>query len=88
MEQEPPKIEFPCAYPLKVVGNSAEDFRDYVLDVLTRHAGPIDMDTVQEMPSRKGNFTSVRATITATGEQQLQEIFEELKSSGRVHMVI
>ncbi len=86
--KSPPKIEFPCDYPLKVVGDSADDFRDFVVSVLARHAGPIDMDTVQEMPSRKGNFTSVRVTITATGEEQLQALFVELKASGRVHMVL
>src|SRR5262249_30228609 len=25
----PPKIEFPCAYPLKVIGHAADDFREF-----------------------------------------------------------
>jgi putative lipoic acid-binding regulatory protein len=83
-----PKIEFPCAYPLKVVGNAADDFRDWVAEVLERHAGPVAGDQFEVVASRNGRFLSVRATIVATGETQLRAIFDELKASGRVHMVI
>jgi hypothetical protein len=30
----------------------------------------------------------VRLTLAATGEPQLQALFNELKASGRVHMVL
>jgi len=85
---EAPKIEFPCLYPLKVVGNATEDFQAFVLDVLKRHSGSILDEHIEVNPSRNGRFLSVRVTITATGEAQLQAIFEELKASGRVHMVL
>lgn len=83
-----PKIEFPCPYPIKVVGDAAEDFREFVAAVLERHAGPIEVDELEVVSSRNGRFLSVRATIIATGEPQLQALFQELKASGRVHMVI
>jgi hypothetical protein len=38
--------------------------------------------------SRNGRFCSVRLTMVATGEPQLQALFNELKASGRVHMVL
>lgn len=83
-----PKIEFPCPYPLKVVGDAADDFREFVATVLERHAGPIEVDALEVVSSRNGRFLSVRATIIATGEPQLKALFNELKASGRVHMVI
>lgn len=83
-----PKIEFPCAYPIKVVGNAAEDFREYVVAVMERHAGPLETEFVTVQASSNGRFLSVRVTITATGHEQLQMIFEELKASGRVHIVL
>lgn len=87
-EIEAPKIEFPCSYPLKVVGDAAGDFQGFVIDVLERHAGAIASEHIEINPSRNGRFLSVRVTITATGEPQLRAIFEELKASGRVHMVL
>lgn len=87
-EIEAPKIEFPCLYPIKVVGDATEDFQAFVLDVLERHAGSILDEHIELNPSRTGRFVSVRVSITATGPEQLQAIFEELKASGRVHMVL
>jgi len=88
MDQEAPKIEFPCDYPIKVVGRAAPDYKQFVIDVIQKHAADLDPDKVELQPSRNGNFYSVRFTINATGVDQLEAIFEELKASGRVTMVI
>jgi uncharacterized protein len=38
--------------------------------------------------SSGGRFASVNLTIWATGEPQLKALFDDLKASGRVHMVL
>ncbi len=85
-EQEPPRIEFPCDYPIRVMGDAAADFEDYVVGVMRRHAGDVRQVSVRE--SRGGRYLSVTVTITATGVEQLQAIHVELRDSGRVHMVL
>lgn len=87
-EQDPPKIEFPCAYPIKVMGTAEVDFREFVIYTMRKHAGEIDESLVTVRESSKGTFVSVTVTITATGEAQLRAIFEDLKASGRVKMVL
>lgn len=87
-DQAPPKIEFPCEYPIKIVGNAAPDFKDFVLRTVEIHAPGLDMQTVTLNASRNGRFLSVRMSIIATGEEQLNKLFQDLKASGRVHMVI
>ena len=87
-KQTPPKIEFPCAYPIKVLGRKTDDFKEYVLGVMCKHAGNIDESLITERQSGKGTFTAVTVVITATGKEQLEAIFEDLKSSGRVKMVL
>lgn len=88
LRPEPPRIEFPCRYPIKVVGNAAADFRDFVVAVMERHAEPLDEQDVEVVPSRTGKYLSVRVTIVATGAAQLETIHRELKDSGRVHTVL
>ncbi len=83
---EPPKIEFPCPYPLKVVGNAAPDFAEFVVEVISRH-GEIE-ERIEVIPSSSGRYQSVRITLIATGEVQLRALHDELKASGRVHTVI
>lgn len=87
-DQDPPKIEFPCSYPIKVMGDAAEDFADFVVAVMSKHAGDIDGADVSVRESSKGTFLSVTVTITATGVDQLTMIHEELKLSRRVKMVL
>ncbi|MFC2991535.1 HP0495 family protein [Halomonas tibetensis] len=85
---KPPKITFPCRYPIKVVGNAAEDFAAVVCQVVTRHDPHFDATDMRVVDSRNGRYQSVRLTLLATGEPQLQALFVELKATGRVHMVL
>lgn len=88
VDKAPPKIEFPCAYPLKVIGHATEGFREFVIAVLERHTDRIYEETIDVRASSGGKFVSVRVTITATGEEQLSNIFTEFKASGRVQAVL
>ncbi len=87
-DPEAPKIEFPCAYPIKVMGDAKPDFRDLVVKVMSEFCGPIEPQDISVKLSRTGKWSSVSVTITATGERQLQAIFEALKATGRVQMVL
>jgi len=83
-----PKIVFPCAYPIKVMGNATSEFHDHVIAVMERHAPGFDRATISVRDSRNGRFQAVTVTITATGPAQLQAIFEDLKTSAHVQMVL
>ncbi|SDM71626.1 hypothetical protein SAMN05192555_1189 [Franzmannia pantelleriensis] len=83
-----PRVEFPCDYSLKIVGDAADDFHDTVVEVVETHAPGFDRKSVRVVDSRNGKFQSVRLTIIATGKPQLEALFAELKATGRVHMVL
>ncbi|MFE8072727.1 DUF493 domain-containing protein [Marinobacteraceae bacterium S3BR75-40.1] len=87
-QPEAPKIEFPCHYPIKVIGDSDEGFEAFVTEVAQRHDPHLDTERVTVNPSRNGRFISIRLRIWATGEAQLQGLFLELKQDDRVHMVL
>jgi putative lipoic acid-binding regulatory protein len=87
-EQEPPKIEFPCDYPIKVLGRHRDDFQMVIMEVFERHAPGFDQETISIKASSKGTFTSVTVTITATGPDQLEALHQDLMATGLVQMVI
>lgn len=87
-EQEPPKIEFPCDYPIKVLGRHRDDFQMVIMEVFERHAPGFDQETISIKASSKGTFTSVTVTITATGPDQLEALHQDLIATGLVQMVI
>jgi putative lipoic acid-binding regulatory protein len=82
------KIEFPCAYPIKVMGLDENAFAESVIAIVRRHDPAVDMQSISYRPSRNGKYLSVNVTITATGPAQIQALFDELKASGRVAMVL
>jgi putative lipoic acid-binding regulatory protein len=87
-DQEAPKIEFPCDYPIKVLGKAGKELHALVLEVMEIHASGFDQTCISIRDSRNGTFQAITVTITATGEPQLQAIFEDLKVSPLVQMVL
>lgn len=81
-------IEFPCAYPIKVVGSASAELDQLVIAVLARHCDSFDPAQLTARASSSGRWQSITATINATGELQLAAIFADLKASPLVQMVL
>ncbi|MEX0963696.1 MAG: DUF493 domain-containing protein [Pseudohongiellaceae bacterium] len=87
-EQEAPKIEFPCLYPIKVIGVATFEFQEVVVTTVEKHTGKISSELIELQASKKNTYVSVRITIAATGVDQLQNIFDDLKAIESVKMVL
>ncbi len=85
---EPPKIEFPCDYPVKVLGRSVPEFEATIVEVIERHSPGFPRDSIRLRPSREGTFVSLSVQITATGKPQLEALHQDLLATGLVQMVI
>lgn len=83
-----PEIEFPCDYPIKVIGKEHPDFRETTLGIISRYDSTLDKARVEVRSSTKGNYVSLTVWITATGKPQLEGIFEDLKATGLVSLVL
>jgi|GEM_PF-313639 len=87
--QTPPKIEFPCVdYPIKVIGHNKDDFTQFVLTFMEKYDANLDHKKVSYSDSKTGKFRSVRFFMTAQSEQQLMDLYKDLKATGRVVTVI
>lgn len=87
-QQQPPKIEFPCDYPIKVIGDAGVGLREQVVEIMGRHAGEVNEALITERASREGRYIAITVTIVATGQPQLEDIFADLKQTGIVKMVL
>ena len=88
MTSEPPTIEFPCDYPIKILGDNHASFTDRVVAVVRRHAPELLDEKVSCRESRNGNYISVTVVIRAEGEEQLKRLHNELKSDQWVRLVL
>ncbi len=84
----PPKIEFPCDYPIKVIGEATVDFVERVVGVVRTYDETMTDDKVTERPSRKGNYMAVTLQVWVVSEAQLGPMFTDLKAIEAVRMVL
>ncbi len=81
-------IDFPCEFPIKIMGRDTPDFRTTARQLVENHVGPIADDAIQANLSGKGNFVSVTVTITATSQQQLDDIYRDVSGHDDVLMAL
>jgi putative lipoic acid-binding regulatory protein len=73
-------LEFPCEFPIKMMGRDTPEFRATARALVEAHVGAVSDDAVQATVSRNGRFVSVTITITAEGQQQLDDIYRDVSS--------
>ncbi|HEY7642083.1 MAG TPA: DUF493 domain-containing protein [Steroidobacteraceae bacterium] len=81
-------LKFPCDFPLKVMGRKSDDFRSIVLGIVQKHAGDIAPESIEERPSRDGNYLSLTCTFAARSREQLDALYRDLTSCERVLVVL
>lgn len=74
-------LEFPCEFPIKMMGRDEPAFHEAARAILERHVGELESDAMRKAHSRNANFVSLTATITATSQAQLDGIYAELSAS-------
>ena len=91
MRDIPPEqslIEYPSAFPIKVMGAHVEGFVDAIVMVAQQFAPGFDPATVETRPSKGGNYLGVTITITATSRDQLDELYRTLTTHPMVKVVL
>ena len=81
-------IEYPCAFPIKVMGAKAEGFADAVIAVCRNFDPALDESQVELRPSKGGNYLGVTVTVLATSRAQLDELYRTLSTHPMVKVVL
>jgi putative lipoic acid-binding regulatory protein len=81
-------IEFPCDFPIKMMGRDTPGFRATARSLIENHVGPVDENAIRANLSGKGNFVSLTVTVTATSQQQLDDIYRDVSGHDDVLMAL
>lgn len=81
-------FEFPCDYPLKVMGRKSDAFRSVVIGIVQKHMGDIDADRIEERSSANGNYLGLTFHLHAQSKEQLDALYRELTSCQGVLMAL
>jgi putative lipoic acid-binding regulatory protein len=81
-------FQFPCDFPIKVMGRALPGFREQVVDIVSNHVPYLPEHAISSTASKNGNYISVTVLITATSRAQLDNIYRELTACETVLMVL
>ena len=81
-------LEFPCEFPIKIMGRESAEFRALARALVEKHTGPLADDAIYTSLSRNDSFVSVTITVNAQSQQQLDDIYHEITSHDDVLMAL
>lgn len=87
-EEKETLFEFPCAFPIKIMGLANDALAQAVLEVVLRHDPGFDGASMEMRASSGGKYVSLTCTITATSKPQLDALYMELTSHPLVKVVL
>jgi uncharacterized protein len=81
-------LEFPCDFPLKVMGRKEAGFPEAIIALVEAHAGPLDDGRVRLRESRDGNFVALTLVVRPESQEQLDAIYVALSAHDQVLIVL
>ena len=81
-------LEFPCEFPIKIMGERCDEFAQVMVEVVTRHAPDFVATAVEMKASTNGKYLSLTCTIQATSRAQLDDLYRELSAHPLVSLVL
>jgi putative lipoic acid-binding regulatory protein len=78
MPEDESLLDFPCAFPLKVMGAAVPEFRDRVVEIVRKHVDEGDLEEVRESASSGGRYLALTITFQAQSRAQLDALYREL----------
>lgn len=81
-------LDFPCDFPLKVVGKSSAQFETVVTKLLRLHIEEHHVIDVKQNPSKKNTYVSLTLTFQAQSRSQLETIYQCLYDCPEVMMTL
>jgi hypothetical protein len=91
MNEIPPEqslIEYPSAFPIKVMGARADGFVEAVTAIAQRFDPDFDASGIELRESSGGNYLGITITVTATSRAQLDELYRTLSTHPMVRVVL
>lgn len=88
MTSRPTFIDYPCDFPIKIMGKDEQSFTKSVLMIVNRHIPNFDDNSVEKKVSNKNKYLSLTCTVHVISRSQLDALYQELCDHPMVLMVI
>lgn len=87
-DQEESLIEFPCDFPIKVMGETHDAFADTIVAAIRELLPDFDASRVEMRASSGGRYLSLTCTVYVTSKPQLDDVYRRLTGHPMVKFVL
>ena len=88
MIADTPLADYPCDFPIKILGHTRAGFAQAMLEIVKRHAPDFDGSSMEMKSSKRGKYLSLTCVIRASSREQLDRLYRELCDHPMVVMVL
>ncbi|MGC8697734.1 MAG: YbeD family protein [Halothiobacillus sp.] len=81
-------LEFPCEFPIKIMGPATADFDAEIRAIARVHVGEVPESAWRIRQSAKGNFVGMTLTFTATSKPQIDNLYRAITAHPDVKMCL
>lgn len=81
-------IEFPCHFPIKIIGKNTISFAEEITTITLKHFPETPDTAIVHQKSQKANFLSITVTIYVHNQQTLDALYRELTQHPDIKMVL
>jgi hypothetical protein len=74
----PPLIDFPCTFPIKVMGETHDEFSATMVAVIQTLVPTFTADHVEMRASSAGKYISLTCSVYVTSQAQLDDVYRLL----------
>jgi putative lipoic acid-binding regulatory protein len=81
-------IEFPCHFPIKIIGKNSAEFATEIKAITLKHFPETPEAAIVCQESQKGNYLSITVTIYVHTQDNLDALYKELTKHPDIKMVL
>lgn len=81
-------IEFPCHFPIKIMGVNSATFLDEIKEITLKHFPTIEQEKITCNLSQNSNFIAITVTVFAENQQMLDDFYKEITKHPEIKMVL
>ncbi len=81
-------FEFPCDFPIKIIGRMEDDIGQTSFDILYQHFPNLDKENITTRPSKDSTYLAITATLYVESKSQIDNFYRELSAHPKIMMVL
>jgi putative lipoic acid-binding regulatory protein len=81
-------IEFPCHFPIKIMGKNSHTFLEEIKEITLKHFPNIEQEKISHKISKGNNYLAITVIVYAQNQEMLDTFYQEITKHPDIKMVL